>query len=360
MLTLNIKGLYDTYSSGPSQRRKTGFSRYSTGNETGNETGNDEYRRRLAYALMRIRIFVEPQQGASYEQLLAVAKVTEECGFDALFRSDHFVTMGGSGLPGPTDAWITLAGLARETSRIRLGTLMTSATFRRPGPLAIAVAQVDAMSAGRVELGIGAGWYEAEHQAYGIPFPNLKDRFDILEEQLEIISGLWKTPMGSTYSFAGSHFNLKDSPALPKPTQSPTPPIIVGGKGKSRTPQLAARYANEFNTPFLSVSDAGEQYLRVEKACESIGRDPSDIGLSATLIVCCGANPAEFTRRANSLGRQEDELRVNGAAGSPQEVAEKISSYRAAGASTIYLQVLDLGDLDHLRLISSEVAPLLK
>src|ERR1700735_2546603 len=143
---------------------------------------------------MHLRIFVEPQQGASYEQLLEVAKVSESCGFDAFFRSDHFLTMGGDGLPGPTDAWVTLAGLARETSRIRLGTLVTSATFRWPGVLAISVAQVDAMSGGRVELGLGAGWYDGEHTAYGIPFPPVGQRFERLEEQLNILPGLWATP----------------------------------------------------------------------------------------------------------------------------------------------------------------------
>src|SRR6202789_1534777 len=143
---------------------------------------------------MKLRIFVEPQQGATYEQLLAVAQTTEECGFDAFFRSDHYLAMGGDGLPGPTDAWVTLGALARETSRIRLGTMVTSATFRLPGPLAVAVAQVDAMSAGRVEFGLGTGWYQAEHRAYGIPFPPTKERFERLAEQLAVITGLWSTP----------------------------------------------------------------------------------------------------------------------------------------------------------------------
>ena len=181
--------------------------------------------------------------GATYDDLLAVARRTEETGFDAFFRSDHYLTMGGDGLPGPTDAWVTLAGLARETSRIRLGTLMTAATFRLPGPLAISVAQVDQMSGGRVELGIGAGWFEAEHTAYGIPFPSLGERFDRYEEQLAVITGLWGTPPGETFDFDGQHYRLSDSPALPKPVQDGGIPIIVGGAGKKRTPRLAARYA---------------------------------------------------------------------------------------------------------------------
>jgi alkanesulfonate monooxygenase len=146
---------------------------------------------------MRLTIFTEPQQGARYADLLRVAKHTEATGFDGFFRSDHYRHMGDrDGLPGPTDAWITLAGLARETSRIRLGTLVNSATFRLPGPLAIGVAQVDEMSGGRVELGLGAGWYAEEHTAYGIPFPDVRTRFDVLEEQLAIITGLWRTPAG--------------------------------------------------------------------------------------------------------------------------------------------------------------------
>ena len=226
---------------------------------------------------MDLRIFTEPQQGATYDQLLTVARTAEELGFDAFFRSDHYLKMGDvSGAPGPTDAWITLAGLARETSTIRLGTLVTAATFRLPGPLAIAIAQVDAMSGGRVELGIGTGWYDDEHTAYGIPFPGLGERFDRLTEQLEIILGLWTTPDGETFSFAGDHYRLADSPALPKPQQQPHPPILVGGGGARRTPRLAARFADEFNTPFMSADDALAAYSRVDEACEKAGRDPAE------------------------------------------------------------------------------------
>src|SRR5690554_2887821 len=195
---------------------------------------------------MDFRIFTEPQQGASYDDLLAIALATERLGFDAFFRSDHYLSMGaGDGLPGPTDAWTTLAGLARETTSIRLGTLVSSATFRHPGILAIQVAQVDAMSGGRVELGLGTGWFEKEHAAYGIPFA--KKRFGMLEEQLEIVTGLWATPVGSRYNFSGEHYELVDSPALPKPVQSPVP-VIVGGSGERTTPALAVRLATEVNT----------------------------------------------------------------------------------------------------------------
>ncbi len=302
---------------------------------------------------MDLRIFTEPQQGASYDTLLAVAKATEELGFDAFFRSDHYVKMGDSdGLPGPTDAWITLAGLARETRRIRLGTLMTAATFRLPGVLAIEVAQVDQMSGGRVELGIGAGWYEQEHTAYGIPFP--REKFARLEEQLQIVTGLWSTPVGETFDHEGTHYRLKDSPGLPKPAQSRIP-VLIGGHGAKRTPELAARYADEFNMPFASVEDSEKQFGRVRAAAEARGRSGDALVYSNALVVCVGRDDAEVARRAAAIGREVDELKANGLAGSPAEVVEKIGRYAAAGSSRIYLQVLDLNDLDHLELISSQV-----
>jgi F420-dependent oxidoreductase-like protein len=307
--------------------------------------------------IMRVRVFVEPQQGASYQQLLAVAHEVEACGFDALFRSDHFLTMGGDGLPGPSDAWITLGALARETSRIRLGTLVTSATFRLPGVLAISVAQVDAMSGGRVEIGLGAGWYDGEHTAYGIPFPAVGERFERLEEQFEILTGLWGTPDGETFSFAGTHYQLTDSPALPKPVQRPHPPIIVGGGGPKRTPRLAATFADEFNLPFSSLEATGAQFGRVRAACEDRGRDPSTLGLSAAQVVCCGSDEAEVVRRAAAIGRDADELRANGAAGIPDEVVTRLRAFGDLGADTAYLQVLDLDDLDHIRLLGQEVLP---
>ena len=308
---------------------------------------------------MKLRIFTEPQQGASYDTLLAVARCAEEEGFDAFFRSDHYLKMGDvDGLPGPTDAWITLAGLARDTSSIRLGTLVTSATFRLPGPLAIAVAQVDAMSGGRVELGLGAGWYDGEHRAYGIPFPGTGERFERLEEQLAVITGLWSTPLGSTFAFDGTHYQVGDSPALPKPVQSPHPPVIVGGAGARRTPRLAARFADEFTTPFLSPSDARDQFARVRQACTAVGRDPAGMRFSSAVVVCCGSDQAEVSARAKAIGRDVDELRANGVCGTPSQVADRLGEWAEAGASTAYLQVLDLSDLDHLRLIAREVAPL--
>jgi F420-dependent oxidoreductase-like protein len=306
---------------------------------------------------MQLRIFTEPQQGADYATLLSVARATEELGFDAFFRSDHYLTMGGSGLPGPTDAWVTLAGLARETSRIRLGTLVSPATFRLPGPLAITVAQVDQMSGGRAELGLGTGWFEAEHTAYGIPFPPLAERGARQEEQLEIITGLWGTPEGETFSFSGTYYSLSGSPALPKPVQRPHPPVVVGGSGPRRTPRLAARFADEYNIQFASVPDSAAAIGRVRQACADAGRDPETLVYSAAQTVCCGRDEAELARRAEAVGEPPDVLRETSLAGSPAEVVDKLGQYAEAGASRAYLQVLDLQDLDHLELIAAEVLP---
>jgi F420-dependent oxidoreductase-like protein len=307
---------------------------------------------------MKLRIFTEPQQGADYQTLRRVAQATEELGFDAFFRSDHFLKMGDiTGLPGPTDSWATLAALAVETSRIRLGTLMTAATFRQPGPLAITVAQVDQMSGGRVELGIGTGWFEAEHTAYGIPFPPLRERFDRFSEQLAIITGLWTTEPGQTFSFDGSYYRLTDSPALPKPAQRPRPPVIIGGTGPRRTPRLAARFADEYNAQFSSVSDSAAAFGRVREACEAAGRYPDSMVYSIAQTVCCGKDEAEFSRRAAAIGQEPDDLRRNALGGTPNEIAAKIAEYAEIGAERVYLQVMDLSDLDHLELLASDVSP---
>ncbi|MFP5579081.1 MAG: LLM class F420-dependent oxidoreductase [Acidimicrobiia bacterium] len=305
---------------------------------------------------MDLRIFTEPQQGASYDQLLAAARATEEAGFSAFFRSDHYLKMGDvSGEPGPTDAWITLAGLARETETVRLGTLVTAATFRLPGPLAISVAQVDAMSGGRVELGIGTGWYDAEHAAYGIPFPPLAERFAILEEQLEILTGLWRTPVGETFDFDGVHHQISGSPALPKPVQDGGPPIIIGGGGRTKTPALAARFASEFNLPFAPKDFWVAQRARVQDACRDLGRDPDELTWSVAMVVCVGEDEDEVARRAAAIGRDVDELRENGVCGTPAEAVARLREWRDAGAERVYLQVLDVDDLDHIALLGRDV-----
>ena len=308
--------------------------------------------------LADLRIFTEPQQGADYDTLLAVALRAEQLGFGAFFRSDHYLAMGDAdGLPGPTDAWITLAGLARDTTTIRLGTLVSPITFRAPGVLAISVAQVDRMSGGRVELGIGAGWYAEEHAANAIAFPDLGERFEMLTDQLAIIDGMWRCPAGETFDYVGSAHSVTGSPGLPKPAQSSLP-IVMGGGGKHKTPRLAARYASEFNTPFVPIQFFAAQRDRVRAACDELGRT-EPMCYSAALVACVGDDAAEVARRAASIGRDADELRADGAAGTPAEVAETLQRWIAAGAERIYLQILDLDDLDHLDLIAGELAPLL-
>ena len=306
---------------------------------------------------MQLRIMTEPQQGASYDDLLAVAQESERLGFDAFFRSDHLQHIGdGDPGPGSTDAWVVLAGLARDTTRIRLGTMVSSATFRLPGPLAIAVATVDAMSGGRVELGLGSGWFGTEHTSYGVPFPPVGERFDLLEEQLAIVTGLWATPAGETFSFDGTHYKLTESPGLPKPVQSPLP-VVIGGKGKRRTPELAARFAAEYNVPFDTPEVVAACFERARRACEAVGRDPASLVLSCAQTLAVGVDEAEVQRRVDAGGNDLDWVRAAGLAGTPAEVADKIGRLAGLGAARVYLQVLDLTDLDHLRLAAAEVAP---
>ncbi|GAA3437047.1 LLM class F420-dependent oxidoreductase [Kutzneria kofuensis] len=305
---------------------------------------------------MDLRIFTEPQQGATYADLLRVAKASEAAGFDGFFRSDHYLAMAGDGLPGPTDAWTTLSALAVQTERIRLGTLVTSGTFRLPGPLAIAVAQADQMSGGRVELGLGAGWFEAEHTAYGIPFPPLGERFDRLTEQLEIITGLWSTPAGQTFSFQGKHYTVADSPALPKPL-APIP-VIVGGKGARRTPALAARYATEFNVPFTPIDEVATQFDRVAQACVDAGRDPAEIVRSCAHTLVLGKTDAEVESRAEALGLRTADPAANPLAGSPAQIVDQIGRWRErTGITRLYVQVLDISDLGQLDVVASDIAP---
>jgi F420-dependent oxidoreductase-like protein len=307
----------------------------------------------------QLRIFTEPQQGASYVDLLRVGKAAESAGFDAFFRSDHLRRMGsGDGQPGPTDAWITLAGLARDTDTIRLGTLVTAATFRHPGPLAIAVAQVDQMSGGRVEFGFGAGWYSLEHSALGLPFPALGERFERFAEQLAVITGLWETKAEETFSFQGSHYQLVDSPALPKPAQQPRPPVIIGGMGPRRTPALAARYADEFNVAFVDVGAGAAQFGVVDDACVAIGRDPASVRRSVAQVLCVGKDDAQIAARAAAIGRDVESVRATGFAGTPAQLVDLIGRWREqAGVSTAYLQLLDLSDIDQVELVASDVMP---
>jgi F420-dependent oxidoreductase-like protein len=310
---------------------------------------------------VRVCVFTEPHRGATYDDQLRVARLVEDCGFEGFMRADHYQSMGvDDGLPGPTDAWITLAGLARETSRIRLGTLVSSATFRPPGPLAVAVAQVDQMSGGRIELGIGAGWYEREHVSYGIAFPPLGERFDRLAEQLAVITGLWDTPVGERFSFKGEHYQLFDAPALPKPVQTPRPPVIVGGRGPRRTPELAALFADEFNMPFRGVPVAAEAFARVRAACDRVGRAASGrapLVLSVGIVAAVGRTEAEAQRRAEPLHGPTALPQEDPVIGSPAQLVQRIGEFADLGVTRVHLRVPEMLDFEHLELIAAEVIP---
>jgi F420-dependent oxidoreductase-like protein len=305
-----------------------------------------------------LRVFTEPQQGASYEQLLAVARTAEAAGYGAFFRSDHYLKMGSvSGLPGVTDAWTTLAGLARDTSTIRLGTLVTPVTFRHPGSFAVIAAQVDQMSGGRVDVGLGAGWFGAEHEAFGLPFPDLAERYTLLEDQLAILAGAWSASSGSTFGYTGSAVSTQIAVDTVRPAQSPHPPIVLGGRGGPKSARLAATYAAEYNTAFVPVETMKATHDKVRAACDTAGRDPGSLVYSVGLILCCGESESEVERRAEVIGREVEELREHGLTGSPAEVLSKLERYADAGAERFYLQVLDLSDLDHLRLVAERVMP---
>jgi F420-dependent oxidoreductase-like protein len=304
---------------------------------------------------MDFRVFVEPQQGARYSDQLAVARAAEAAGYGAFFRSDHYLAMNTDGAPGPTDSWITLGGIARETSTIRLGTLVTSATFRFPGPLAISVAQVDEMSGGRVELGLGAGWFAAEHAAYAIPFPDVAERFARFEETLEIVVGLWEAE--GSYSFDGAHFTVTDSPALPKPVQSPRPPIVLGGAGRKRGAALAARFADEYNVAFAPAIEVRAVFDRIDAALVAADRPIESLTHSAAQVLCGGDDAGTVGRRAERIGREVAELRENGLAGSADEIVDKLGTYAEVGVQRVYLQILDMADLDHIDWFAAKVLP---
>jgi F420-dependent oxidoreductase-like protein len=307
---------------------------------------------------MTLRIFTEPQQGASYDELLAIARTAEELGFGAFFRSDHVLKMGtAAATPLVTDAWVTLAGLARDTSSIRLGTLVTPVTFRHIGAFAVTAAQVDQMSGGRVEVGLGAGWYDAEHAAFGLPFPDTARRYDLLTDQLAVLHGVWSAAAGSTYEYAGPTTTVTINSDTVRPAQRPHPPIVLGGFARARSADLAVRYADEYNVPFAAADDTKAIHDRVRSACETAGRDPGSVVYSAAQVLCCGSTDAEVARRAAAIGREVDELRANGLAGSPAEVVAKLGEFAERGIERFYLQVLDLHDLDHLRLVADEVMP---
>jgi F420-dependent oxidoreductase-like protein len=308
---------------------------------------------------LRLRILMEPRNGASYEDILALALSTERAGFDAFFRSDHLLG-GNPDNPEykPTDCWTTLGGLARDTERVRLGALMTASTFRAPGLLATIVASVDDMSGGRAELGIGAAWYTREHAAFGLPFPPVGERFDRLEEQLAIITGLWHAQPEHGFSFDGQHYQVTDNRTPPRVTQHPHPPIIIGGGGPKRTPALAAKFAAEFNVPFAPLDVVQTQYQRVAAAVAAAGRAAESIVYSAAFVICAGRDDAEIARRAAAIRREVDELRSNSPlVGTPGEIVEKLGAWSQLGVQRVYAQLLDIQDLDQLELFAAEVIP---
>jgi F420-dependent oxidoreductase-like protein len=305
---------------------------------------------------VKVRVLMEPRHGATYDRILAMAQTTEEAGFDAFFRSDHYLGIDSADPEYlPTDSWTTLGGLARETSRVRLGTLMTAGTYRVPAVLAMAVASVDQMSDGRICLGIGTGWYEREHRAFGIPFPAIGERFDRLEEALTIINGLWATPRGERFSFEGRFWQLDECANFPALVQKPRPEIVIGGTGPRRTPLAAARFADEFNSG--SAAGCSERFDNVRRVCEEIGRDPATLRMSATIPVICGATRAEAERRLQRLGEPGARMLGHGVVGEPAEVANALNALAAEGCETVYLHVFDIDDLDHLRLLGSDVLP---
>lgn len=307
-------------------------------------------------AIVDLRIFTEPQLGTTYDQLRRHALVAEQAGFSGWFTSDHLLTMGGAGPePGPTDAWTTLAGLARDTTTIRLGTLVTPATFRWPGHFAVQLAQVDQMSDGRIEVGIGSGWYRDEHTAMGIPFPDTGDRVDARDEYVEILHGLWSTPEGEQFSHDGDRFQLVDNHALPRAAQDPHPPLIIGGSGRERTPRIAARFADEYNGVFFEPDEFAEMRSVVAAACEDEGRDPGDLVWSNAQRCVVGVDDADFVRRAEAIGNDPDELRDSGVCGTPDEARARLDALAEAGCERVYLQTIDVTDLAHLELLATEL-----
>ena len=310
---------------------------------------------------MDLRIFTEPQQGASHSDLLGMARATLVNGFSGFFRSDHVLSMGSAGLPGPSESLVSLGAIATQVPGIRLGTLVASATFRHPSMLAIGAATVDDISGGRLELGIGAGWFQAEHTAYGLTLPaDAAERFDRLTEQLEIITGLWAADPDQAFEYQGRYFQLAGAPGLPKPQQraadgTPKIPIVIGGHGPKRTPALAARFADDFNVGFSDLAATRTQHDRGRAACGAIGRDPGALTYSAAQTVFCGRDDAEVARRVAAAGHDLDDARARPLTGTPDQLLESLAAWADAGVQRVYLQVLDLTDLDHVALLGEQV-----
>jgi F420-dependent oxidoreductase-like protein len=315
---------------------------------------------------MRFALMTEPQQGLSYAEILAIARTAEDAGFEAFFRSDHYTSFpGSSGLP-TTDAWATLAGLARETTRINLGTLVSPITFRLPGNLAKVATTVAEMSGGRLEVGMGAGWNELEHQRHGLPFPSTRERFDMLEEQLAIVHGLWTQPDG--WSHQGHYWQVDDASFQPKPAAPAGrkhPNLIIGGDGGPRMARLVATYADEINISSATPADAAAAYARVDDACRAKGRDPKTVARSAMVGVLVGRDESELRARVKAqlemLGHDADdpgegerwlaERRRRWIMGTPAEARDRVREFAAAGVERIMFQDFLPRDLAMVRLL---------
>jgi F420-dependent oxidoreductase-like protein len=318
---------------------------------------------------MRFALMIEPQQGLTYGEQLAIAKRAESLGFETLFRSDHYESFPGETGAPTTDAWAVLAGLARETSTIRLGSLVSPSTFRLPGNLAKVAVTVDEMSNGRVELGVGAGWHEHEHLAHGFPFPPMADRAELLEETLEIIRGLWEGHDG--WSFAGRHYAVADALFRPKPGSLPAraggrPNLITGGTGTPRAYRIAARFSDEFNLSSSSPDEAAEKFGFLDDACKAIGRDPSSLTHSVMVGVLIGRDADELTRRSADLARTfGDEAAAfdtwiaertpRWLYGSPADARAQAARFEAAGAQRLMLQDFLPRDLEMIDLMAQSL-----
>jgi F420-dependent oxidoreductase-like protein len=314
---------------------------------------------------VRVALMIEGQEGVSWEQWLALAAACEEHGIEALFRSDHYLGGGAPYEREALDAWTTIAALAARTTTLRLGTLVSPVTFRHPSLLAKAVVVADHVSGGRVELGMGAGWMELEHRAYGFEFPSTRERMELLAEQIEIVHGQWTE---ERFSFDGRHYRLEEAPGLPRPVQQPHPPIIVGGRALPGTVRPAVRFADEYNTLLASPEECRERRRRLDEACEAAGRDPATLTLSMMIASLLGRDEGELRERARLMaergwggGGGGDELlaryRDRALAGTPDEAAERLAEFAAAGVERVMLQQLLHDDLDQVALIGRELAP---
>ena len=312
---------------------------------------------------MRYVLMIEAQQGLSYADQLAIARRAEAAGFEAMFRSDHYESFPGPAGRPTTDAWTVLAGLARETERIRLGVLVSPVTFRLPGTLAKIAATVDEMSGGRIEVGMGAGWNEDEHRRHGVVFPPISERADMLEEQLAIVHGLWEEPDG--WSFDGAHYRLEDAIFHPKPVQKPRPPIIVGGEGSPRSLRIGARYADEFNVTSSTPARVADRFALLDAACRAIGRDPATIVHSAMVGTMIGRDEDELAARRRALlaefTAEEAAEEYFGARaerwilGTPDQARAKVAAYEAVGVQRLMLQDFLPRDLDMIDLLGAEL-----